>query len=175
MTAKRNPKPAHPAIVAIRAEAARVGWPTHFATGLAHDERAISGFLPREPFLWCLRADGTHIARAPEPKSGSSARVKPLTMKMVAETFREGCRFYIWDGVGLGFMSGGMSEQTTAADADERLAKLAAERYQVMPRRPGNSFVPAYFATQREANECAIAWEQRYGEDMRVIDLWSEP
>ena len=164
---KRKPKPAtHPAITAIRYETARAGWPVYFKTDLTHDERAIVGMMPREPFAWCLRADGTHIARAPEPKSGSSARIKPLTMVMCADTFgAESCRFYVWDGIELAALA-------TAELADERLAKLASERYEVNTRR-ASSFVSAYFATQGEADACAIEWERRYGEDMRVTDTWS--
>lgn len=163
----KNPRPLS-AITAIRHEATRIGWPLHFATDLAHDERAIAGMLPREPFAWCLRADGTHIARASEPKSGSSARIKPLTMVMVADSFEaERCRFYVWDGIGLASLA-------TAELADERLAQLASERFEVNTRRR-SSFMSAFFATQAEADACAVAWEQRYGEDMLVTDTWSVP
>ena len=53
MSTKRKPinYASYPAISAIRYEATRIGWPVHFATDLAHDERAIASMLPREPFM----------------------------------------------------------------------------------------------------------------------------
>src|ERR1043166_2119330 len=154
------------AVTALLAEAARHGWRVQFFTDLAHDAKAIATMLPREPFAWCLRADGTHLARVIDTADRRSA-VTPLTMRAVAHAFgADQCRFYVWDGAALTTMD-------DAQHADDRLADLANERYRVTSRR-ASSFVSAAFGSPRVAAETAIQWAKRYGEDFVVVDTWED-
>lgn len=149
------------ASVAIRDEAARVGWPTSFATDLAHDYRAIGAMMPREPFTWCLRADGTHIGRV----AALGERGTSLKMHMVAHAFGDDvCRFYLWDGAAL-------RPVDAAKTADAFLAKLAGERFTVRTRR-SSSLVPHSAATREVADKLAAEWEERFGEPWIVVDTW---
>lgn len=148
------------ASVALRTEATRAGWPTRFATDLARDANEIAGMLPREPFAWCLRADGTHIARARAPHSTA------LTMRMVADTFgAESCRFYVWTGAVL-------CPVPTADAADKRLAEIAGQRFAVKPRR-ACTLMPCSVATPEAARTLAAEWETRYGEEFITSDTWT--
>jgi hypothetical protein len=151
------------ALIAIRNEAKRIGWPLRFATDLDHDANAIAAMLSREPFTWCLRADGTHLGRATDDAVPLHSQ---LTMRMVAQAFRpDVCYFYVWDGIALHSVYG-------AEDADKQLTELANKRYQVRARRE-STLMPARVADRREADKLAIAWEQRYGEDFVTIDTWA--
>lgn len=153
------------ASAAIREEAARVGWPTSFATDLDHDYRAIAAMLPREPFAWCLRADGTHVACATDTHEAPRVRAK-LTATMVAKAFGvESCRFYLWDGYRL-------QSLPAAEEADRELARLAGRRYMVKTAR-SSTLVPHHVATKGEADRVAAEWEQKYGEPWVTIDAWS--
>jgi hypothetical protein len=163
MTTRIRKQPAQTeraALIAIRNEASRIGWPLHFATDLDHDANAIAAMLPREPFTWCLRANGTHLGRA--------INNAQLTMRMVAEAFRsDACHFYVWDGIAL--------QSVLDSDAaDKQLTELASMRYQVRTRRE-STLVPARLADRREADNLAITWEQRYGADFVTIDTWQVP
>ncbi len=139
---------------AILAEATKLGWPTHFATDLDHDARAIATMAPHEPFVWAVGAHGTHLGR-----SGGQ-----LTMRMVSDQFTD-CRFFVWDGRRL-------HEAPTATDADGRLAWFAARRYQVRCARPSASFLPYSAATETEAHEIACRAEATLGESFVVRDTW---
>ena len=139
---------------ALLAEATRLGWPTHFATDLDHDARAIASMAPNEPFVWAVCAHGTHIAR-----HGGQ-----LTMRMVSDTF-ENCRFFVWDGYRL-------HEAPIAADADGRLAWFAARRYEIRCARRTASFIPYSAATESEAREIARRAETTLGEASVVRDTW---
>ena len=148
------------ALIAIRAESDRIGWPVHFATDLGHDANVIATMLPHEPFTWCLRSDGTHMGRAIDTR-----RAGQLTMRAVAEAFTAGrCHFYVWDGRGLQPMH-------SAERADERLAELVAERFEVRTRRT-SSLVPAKMPDRGQADALAVEWERRYGEAFVTVDTW---
>jgi hypothetical protein len=148
-------------MVALRTEAARVGWPTSFVTDLAHDALVVATMQPHEPFSWCLRSDGTHIGRAVLPDE----RGRALTMRMVADAFGAPlCRFYVWDGVAL-------QPCDTAEAADSRLAVLAGRRFMVKTRR-SSSLVPAALSTALAASTLAANWGMHYGEDFVTVDTW---
>jgi hypothetical protein len=90
-----------PAIVAIRRESARIGWPLASATcgasDLDHDERAINAHDLLEPLGWVVRPDGTHITTSDDVHGG-----RRLTFQMVSDAFGvDQCRFYVWDGSSL--------------------------------------------------------------------------
>jgi len=153
-----------PALLAIRAESQRVGWPERFATDLDHDATAIGKMLTREPFTWCLRADGTHVGRAVLPQPWIRKQTM-LTMTAVAEAFdgRE-CRFYVWDSCALQPMH-------SAAAADERLRDLVEKRYMVKTER-SSTLVPGEVADRRAGEDLASQWAHRYGEPFVVVDTW---
>jgi hypothetical protein len=139
---------------ALLVEATKLGWPTHFATDLDHDARAIATMAPHEPFVWAIGAHGTHIGR-----SGDQ-----LTMCEVSDSFTD-CRFYVWDGHRL-------QEAPIASDADSRLAWLAGLRYQIRCARRNASFLPYSAATETEALEIQRNAELRLGESFVVRDTW---
>lgn len=153
-----------PATLAILAESSRVGWPVRFATDLGHDATVIESLLPREPFAWSLREDGTHIGRVVDKSLRTSTRSQ-LTMRMVADTFgSEACRCYVWDGSVL-------HPAQSAEAADIRLREIGERRFLVKTQRH-SSLTPATQATRREADAVAIEWEIRYGEPFITVDAW---
>lgn len=153
-----------PATLAILAESSRVGWPVRFATDLGHDATVIESLLPREPFAWCLREDGTHIGRVVDKSLHTSSRSQ-LTMRMVADAFgADSCRCYVWDGSTL-------HTEDSAEHADRRLGELAERRFSVRTQR-ASSLSPATVATRKGADAVAIEWEMRYGEPFVTLDTW---
>jgi hypothetical protein len=139
---------------ALLVEATKLGWPTHFATDLDHDARAIATMAPHEPFAWAIGAHGahgTHIGR-----SGDQ-----LTMCEVSDSFTD-CRFYVWDGYHL-------HETPTASDADSRLARVADRRYEIRCARRTASY---WAATESESREIQRDAELRLGEAFVVRDTW---
>lgn len=150
------------AFAALQAQADVIGWPTSFESDLNHDRNLIAAMLPREPFAWCLRPDGTHMGLADKASVSAPQR---LTMVMVAEAFRGSeFRWFVWDGNSL------QSVDSPGA-ADSRIDELAARRYLVSSRRK-STLVACGMADRASADRLAVDWERRYGEDFVVTDTW---
>lgn len=151
-----------PALSALHAQCVSTGWPIRFASDLDHDALAIGSMLPREPFAWCLRTDGTHIARVRDLRATGQ-----LTMRMVENAFgAENCRFYVWDGSSL-------QTADDAESADAQLAVLAERRYEVRSHR-ACSLIPHRVATEGRGEILAAEWALKYGEPFIVTDTWSK-
>ncbi len=83
------------ACLAIKAEARRLGWPTHWKTDLVADIRALRKKAAPETFGWAIRAAGTELFRP-----GS---IGAITWLSAAITVREPGqqRYYHWNGTTL--------------------------------------------------------------------------
>jgi hypothetical protein len=92
----------HPAYATMVGEAERRKWPKHFGTDLTDWDRWSLAIQedPRRPFLWTLRASGTHLAWVEEwVKTGPSCWPTVTTyIQKTTETFGGECFWYGWDG-----------------------------------------------------------------------------